>query len=140
MILEGETVASINSMKLEAENRMLKLRLPQNVIQRFLCDKSVITLSDNTHFGSVPEDILEEIKAYQDEFGNLVYHVVHSHFMGQETYECLAVSPYKDDWHYETPDKDGWTMSHSINITHPENTESGSVKIENKIGVLVRVG
>lgn len=140
MVLEGETLESVNSMKLEAEERMLKLGLPQNVIQRFLCDKSVLTLSDNTHSGSVPEDILKAIDVYQDEFKNLVYHVVHSHFMGQETYECLSVSPYKDDWDYETPDKNGWTMSHSINITHPENTESGSVKLENKNGVLVRVG
>lgn len=137
MVLEGEKLESKDSMKLEAEGRMMQLGLPVFVINRFL-KSDRLTVSDNTTFYDVPENIFNEIKKYQEEFQNLVYHVVHTHFLGNETYECLVVSPYKEDWNYEQPDKKGWTMSHSINITIPENTESGSIQLENKKGVLVR--
>lgn len=138
MVLENEELASKDSMKLEAEGRMRALGLGNYVINRFLIDDKLL-MSDNTTLVDVPEDILKKIEEYQNEFKNLVYHVVHAHIFGQETYECLSVSPYREDWSYEFPDKKGWTMSHSINITHPENTESGSIKLENKNGVLLRI-
>lgn len=139
MVLENEELASKDSMKLEAVGRMKTLGIPEYVIKRFEM-KDWLHMSDNTTIEEdIPEEILNKIKEYQDEFKNLVYHVVHTHLFGQETYECLAVSPYKEDWSYEFPDKKGWTMSHSINITHPENTESGSIQLENKNHVLVRI-
>ena len=139
MGLADEILAPKDAMKYEAEQRMEALGLSKEVIKDFI-DENILACSYNTHMMGVSPKILEEIKNYQAEFGNLIYHVVHSHFMGQETYECLAISPYMEDWDYEFPDEKKWTMSHSINITHPENTESGSIQLENKNGVLVRIG
>ena len=138
MVLEGEEIQSRESMKQEAEERMRTLGLPDLTIHKFM-DRDELILSDNTKYADVPEDILREIKQYEKEFDGLVYHVIHTHIFGMETYECLSVSPYKEDWDYERPDKKCWVMSHSINKTFPENTESGSIQVVNKLGVLCRV-
>lgn len=138
MVLENEKLATEGQMRKEALIRMEKLGLNNLVFSRFFL-KGELKCSDNTKVTDVPEFILSEIKAYQDEFKSLVYHVVHTHFCGMDTYECLTVSPYEEDWDYERPDDKGWTMSHSINLTIPENTESGSIQLVNKLGVLIRV-
>lgn len=118
----------------EASERMEVLGIYQGYIFLFLSESKVM-MSDNGIIKDVPKEILDKIAEFQNEFGNLVYHVIHTHIFGMETYECLTVSPYEEDWDYERPDKDGWTMSHSINVTVPEYTKSGSIQIKNIDGL-----
>ena len=139
MLIDEENLESRDTMKLEAEKRMKALKLPDHVIDKFLKEDR-LTLSDRIFFSDVPEDILKKIQEYESKFKNLVYHVIHSNFMGMETYECLTVSPYKDDWSYEFPDEKMQTMSHSINITIPGYSESGSIRLGNMGGLLFRIG
>ena len=97
--------------------------------------------SENKKFIEVPAEILMELRAWEKKYYNLVYHVIHSYYLGFETYECLSVSFYSDDWSFENETLDeGWPMSHSINITVPEYSESGTIQVENIKGSLVRVG
>ena len=57
-----------------------------------------------------------------------------------ETYECLSVSCYKEDWDFEREImKDNWVISHSLNITEPSFTESGSIRVIEKDGILYRI-
>ena len=124
-------------MKQEAISRMQRLELDESVIEDFKNGK--LSLSDHNRITDVPEDILRQINEWENKFHNLVYHVVHGDF-GYETYECLSVSNYKEDWDYENSIMDdNWVMSHSINIDIPRYTESGSIKVINNNGILKRI-
>ena len=124
-------------MKQEAISRMQRLELDEFVIEDFKNGK--LSLSDHNRITDVPEDILKQIKEWENKYHNLVYHVVHGGF-GYETYECLSVSNYKEDWDYEDSIMDdNWVMSHSINISIPAYTESGSIKVKNNNGILQRI-
>lgn len=124
-------------MKQEAISRMQRLELDESVIEDFKNGK--LSLSDHNRITDVPESILKQIKEWENQFHNLVYHVVHGDFMF-ETYECLSVSNYEEDWDYENSIMDdNWVMSHSINIDIPRYTESGSIKVRNYNGILKRI-
>ena len=136
-IAEDET-ETFESMKEEALKRMRILGLAKDVIISYE-DNNRLCCSENGQITNVPEKIIKEIGEWQDNFGNLIYHVIHSNFIF-ETYECLSVSCYKEDWDYEEKlINDMWVMSHSINVTVPEYTESGSICIRNVKGILTRV-
>lgn len=127
------------SMRKEAINRMQTAGLNQECINRFETDGKLM-MSDHGMLKDVPENIMKEIEQWQQLFNNLVYHVIHGDFICQ-TYECLSVSCYPEDWEYEREImNDGWIMSHSINIANPEYTESGSIKVKNDNGILRRIG
>lgn len=145
-----EPKMSREAMKDEALDRMELLGLPAYAKAAFKVD-DYLTLSDvsdnvfQSRVNGVREDIKKLIKAYEEKFGALIFHVIHTTglYEGTETYDCLSVSPYGSDWDYERDlmeDRgDMWAMSYSINVTVPDWSESGSIKIENHSGVLKRV-
>ena len=145
-----EPKMSHESMKDEALDRMELLGLPAYAKSAFKAD-DYLTLSDisdevcQSRVDGVPEGIKKIIKEHEEKFGALIFHVIHTTglYGGIETYDCLSVSPYKSDWDHERVlmenRGDTWTMAFSINVTIPEYTESGSIKIENHSGVLKRV-
>lgn len=147
---DDEPKMSREAMKDEALERMELLGLPPYAKAAFKVD-DYLTLSDvydkvcQSRVDGVPEDIKKLIKAYEEKFGALIFHVIHTKgiYVGFEYYDCLSVSPYESDWDYERnlmEDRgDTWVMSYSINVTKPEFTESGTIKIENHSGVLRRV-
>ena len=147
---DDEPKMSRESMKDEALDRMELLGLPPYAKAAFKVDE-YLTLSDisdkvcQSRVDGVPEDIKKLIKEYEEKFGALIYHVIHTKgiYVGFEYYDCLSVSPYESYWDYERDlmeDRgDTWAMSYSINVTKPEYTESGTIKIENHSGVLKRV-
>lgn len=142
-----EPKMSRDAMKDEALDRMEFLGLPSYAKAAFK-QSDMLTLSDindlvcSSRVDGVPEEIMKQIKAWEEKYGNYVYHVIHS--VGVfEMYNCLSVSGYESDWDYERDlmeDRgDTWAMAFCINVTKPEYTESGSIKIENHSGVLKRV-
>ena len=147
---DDEPKMSREAMKDEALERMELLGLPPYAKAAFKVDE-YLTFSDisdkvcQSRVDGVPEDIKKLIKEYEEKFGALIYHVIHTKgiYVGFEYYDCLSVSPYESDWDYERDlmeDRgDTWAMSYSINVTKPEYTESGTIKIENHSGVLKRV-
>ena len=133
-------MANKKEMKQEAISRMQQLKIDSDVIKLF-SENDKLMCSENGKFVEVPAEILIQLRAWEKKYYNLVYHVIHADYIGYETYECLSVSFYKEDWDYENARlNEGWPMSHSINVTMPYYTESGIVKIENIKGSLVRVG
>lgn len=147
---DDEPKMSREAMKNEALERMELLGLPPYAKAAFKVD-DYLTLSDvsdkvcQSRVDGVPEDIKKLIKEFEEKFGALIFHVIHTKgiYVGFEYYDCLSVSPYESDWDYERnlmEDRgDTWVMSYSINVTKPEFTESGTIKIENHSGVLRRV-
>ena len=147
---DDEPKMSREAMKDEALERMELLGLPAYAKAAFKVD-DYLTLSDisdkvcQSRVDGVPEDIKKLIKAYEEKFGVLIFHVIHTIGLYEETetYDCLSVSPYGSDWDYERDlmeDRgDMWSMSYSINVTVPDWSESGSIKIENHSGVIRRV-
>lgn len=147
---DDEPKMSREAMKDEALDRMELLGLPPYAKAAFKVD-DYLTLSDvsdkvcQSRVDGVPEDIKKLIKEFEEKFGALIFHVIHTKgiYVGFEYYDCLSVSPYESDWDYERnlmEDRgDTWVMSYSINVTKPEFTESGTIKIENHSGVLRRV-
>lgn len=142
-----EPKMSREAMKDEALDRMELLGLP-SYARAALKQSDMLTLSDindlecSSRVNGVPEEILKQIRSWEEKYGNYVYHVIHSEGVF-EMYNCLSVSGYESDWDYERglmEDRgDTWAMAFCINITKPEYTESGSIKIENHSGVLTRV-
>jgi hypothetical protein len=136
----SEKLESKKSMKLEAINRMKNLGLAAEAIDEFNL-KGNLLMSDYGQFKEVPEDIKRMIDEWEGRYFNLVYHVIHSKLCGFETYECLSVSCYKSDWIYENKRlSESWPMSHSINITNPDFTESGTIFVKEHNGTLLRMG
>lgn len=147
---DDEPKMSREVMKDEALERMELLGLPPYAKAAFKVD-DYLTLSDisdkvcQSRVDGVPEDIKKLIRAHEEKFGALIFHVIHTIglYEGTETYDCLSVSPYGSDWDYERDlmeDRgDMWAMSYSINVTAPDWSESGSIKIENHSGVFKRV-
>ncbi len=134
-----EEKASYEEMKKEALKRIAKIGLDNEIYSSFKENDKIIC-SDNGKMTEVPEHIMEGIKKWQDKYGNIVYHVIHSKLF-YETYECLSVSCYLSDWDYERNLLcTNWIMSHSINIDKPEYTESGSIKFFRQNGTLSRIG
>lgn len=127
------------AMKAEAVKRMKGLKLSDEAIiayeseNKLLCSYYVLQ-------SEVPHKILTEIRNWEKEFGNLVYHVVYSRLYGYEIYNALSVSNYIEDWEYETFMIDqGGTMAYTINVSKPDYSESGSIVLENHRGILRRI-
>lgn len=146
-LFDDELQMSREAMKKEALERMEILGLGSCVKSALKLD-DFLTLSDindlvcSSRVNGVPEDVLKDIRAWEEKFGNYVFHVIHS--VGVfDIYNCLTVSCYESDWDYERgmmEDRgDTWAMAFCINKTKPQYTESGSIKIENHSGVLKRV-
>lgn len=137
--LEGEEIATKEAMKEQSLKRMRKLQIQESVINEFE-NSDKILCSDNNKVTEVPPEIMEDIIKFSELYGNMIFHVLHSNFMDFELWEYLTVSPYPEDWEYENDlIDDMWTMSRSRNMTIPDFTESGSIKVINKNGVLKRV-
>lgn len=137
--LEDEEIATKEAMKEQSLKRMRKLQIHEFVINEFE-NSDKILCSDNNKVTEVPPEIMEDIIKFSELYGNMIFHVLHSNFMNCELWEYLTVSPYPEDWEYENDlIDDMWTMSRSINMTIPDFTESGSIKVINKNGVLKRV-
>lgn len=81
---------SSDSMKEEAIIRMRMLGLNPDIIYLYK-NNGKLCCSDKGNITDIPDNILKEIKDWENEYGNIIYHIIHADFM-YETYECLSVS------------------------------------------------
>ena len=126
------------AMKNEAIKRMKVLGIRADIINAFEEDK-LLCVNDGKVI-DVPLVILNKIRAWEEKFGNLAYHVVYSELWNYKIYNALSVSRYKEDWKYEQSLIDnGWAMAYTINVTKPEYSESGSICLLNQSGILQRI-
>lgn len=139
MILVEGKFLNKEQMKDLAIEYMSGLKIRQQVIDQFKEDDKILCSKGN-FIVDVPEAVLKQIRAWEDEFKNMAYHVVYSDFYGCRIYNALSVSHYKEDMSFEkTLITRSRAMSHSINLTIPEYTDSGSIGLREHNGVLERI-
>lgn len=138
--------ATENEMLEEAIRRMKLLDLHKNAIKEFK-DYLKLNLSEPIRMGGVKvgsliwlnELQMKLVGDWQEKTGNLVYHVIHSYTEFGELYDCLYVSPNKEEW---KDDRDGLSVgeaiAHCINVTAPDCSESGYIGVQKAFGGLVR--
>lgn len=139
MILVEGRFLNKEQMKDLAIEYMHGLKVRQQVIDQFK-ENDKILCSRGNFIVDVPEAVLKQIRAWEDKFKNMAYHVVYSDFYGCRIYNALSVSHYEEDMSFEnmliTRSR---AMSYSINLTIPEYTDCGSIGLKERNGVLERI-
>ena len=140
MYLEDEDdIVKKDEAKEEAIKRMNKLNISSEVIDTY---KSLDTIfcSCRGCLSPVSKEELQIVKKFESNFGNYVYHIIHSFSNIGETYELLYVSCYKEDWEWENANIDsGYLLVYAENLTIPSFSESGSIIVKNINGSLLRI-
>lgn len=132
-------MAKSELLKQEAIKRMKMLKINDDVVTIFNSSNKLLC-SNYGFITEVPPNILQQIKDWEKRYGNLAYHVIYSKLFGYEIYNALSVSNYKEDWIYERRIiNDGWAMAYTVNVTKPDFSESGSIKLYNFQGILERI-
>ncbi|MCR5509282.1 MAG: hypothetical protein K6F34_11435 [Lachnospiraceae bacterium] len=81
------------------------------------------------------EPYLQKIRAVEQEFDVLVYHVIHSYTEFGELLNLLFVSKYDEEWEMDEENiKKGLHLCYVINLTHPEWSEMGTISIKKTVG------
>lgn len=135
----GVIMAKSELLKQEAIKRMKMLKINDDVVNIYNLSNKLLC-SNYGFITEVPSNILQQIKDWEKRYGNLAYHVIYSKLFGYEIYNALSVSNYKEDWIYERRIiNDGWAMAYTVNVTKPDYSESGSIKLYNFQGILERI-
>lgn len=135
----GVIMAKSELLKQEAIKRMKMLKINDDVVTIFNSSNKLLC-SNYGFITEVPPNVIQQIKDWEKRYGNLAYHVIYSKLFGYEIYNALSVSNYKEDWIYERGIiNDGWAMAYTVNVTKPDYSESGSIKLYNFQGILERI-
>lgn len=126
--------------KLEALKRMERLGLHPNVIKEFRTEGK-LNISENKGVLFWLNDKQKEIvREFENESGNLVFHVVHSFTQFGELYNMFYVSKFEEEWERDLSDiNDGNCCVYVKNISDDWCSEYGYIGFKKCIGGLVRV-
>ena len=128
--------------KTEALKRMKALDLFAPCIKAFE-KRNEVQLSEMTgglYEFSGEEELTAKVKAFEEEYNALVYHVIHTFTGFGELYSFLYVSDHQDEWEYDNEDiKENYTMAYVWNKDDEWCSEFGSIAVRQKFGGLVRV-
>lgn len=126
--------------KAEAIARMKKLGIIEDAIKQFE-DDNVVMVSENGFLYWLDDEQKEIVKEFEDEYGALVYMVIHNMTLFGELLSMLYVSKHQDEWVYDNEDIEaGYAIAFVKNLDDDFCSEIGSIAIERKYGGLVRVG
>lgn len=129
--------------KTEALKRMKTLQLFTPCIKAFE-KRNEVQLSEMTgglYEFSGNEELTVKVKAFEEEYNALVYHVIHTYTQFGELYSFLYVSDHQDEWDMDNEDiKDNYAMVYVWNKDDEWCSEFGSIAVRQKFGGLVRVG
>ena len=124
---------------LEAVNRMKLLGLHENAIQDFV-NEGKLNLSDNGFLIWLNESEQNIVDQWQQETGNLVYHVVKTRTTFGLMYSFFYVSKYEEEWFMDNADlQEGYAVCYVYNADDELSSEYGSIGFEMKFGGIVRV-
>ena len=129
-------------MKEEAIKRMKKLGLHYNVIRDF--SKKDCVLNKSETMGSLfwlTDEEKEIVKKIEDEYGIMVYHIIHHNAEFGECYCMLYVSQYEEDWQADSELIDeNLVYAYVYNKDDDFCSEFGTIAIKKAFGGLVRIG
>ena len=132
-------------MKAEALKRMEMLGLHENVVHEF--EEGTLNYSDRMRMFGKPVGVLywitpeveKLVRDFEEQFGGMVYHLMHTNTSFGELVEMLFVSKYEEEWETDIEDiKSGEMLAYVYNLTYPEFSEFGHIGIKKAYGGLVR--
>ena len=132
---------SIETKKAEAIKRMKALDLYKPYITLFKNDNKIF-LSEMT--GGVYEfdddaELNAKIKAFEEEYNAIVYHVIRTMTQFGDLYNFLYVSDHEDEWEMDNADiETGYALAYVWNKTDEWCSEFGSIGVKGKYGGIVR--
>lgn len=125
--------------KQEAIARMKKLDIYAPAITEFEKENLVNKSEHGGILYWLDENEQEMVKEFEEEYGAMVYHIIHNYTNFGELYSLLYVSKDKDEWDYDNDD-----LNHNICLAYVKNlnedafSEFGSIGIKSQFGGLVR--
>ena len=138
------TIVTKEEMKTECLKRLEMLNVHPNVIHDF--KDGVLNCSENP-LGALywlDDDMKKSIKAFEDEYGGMVYHVIKSWWRidggsAEEHWAFLYVSKNKDEWEYDRRLISNMTpYAYVDNRAYDWCSEIGSIGIQPRFGGVVR--
>lgn len=132
---------SMEMKKTEVIKRMKTLDLYKPYITLFEKDNQIF-LSEMT--GGVyefndNEELIAKVKAFEEEYNALVYHVIRTMTQFGELYNFLYVSDHQDEWEMDNEDIEaGYALAYVWNKTDEWCSEFGSIGVRGKFGGIVR--
>lgn len=135
------------AQKHEALLRMKKLRLHENVIREFTEDGTLYRsegarLPNGVRIGILywlTDDEKEMVREWEEQTGNMVYHVIQNRTEFGMLYSFLYVSTYTDEWEMDNEDLEaGCPVAYVKNVDDEFSSEYGGIGVESKWGALVR--
>lgn len=125
--------------KQEAIARMKKLDIYAPAITEFEKENLVNKSEHGGILYWLDENEQKMVKEFEEEYGAMVYHIIHNYTNFGELYSLLYVSKDKDEWDYDNDD-----LNHNICLAYVKNldedafSEFGSIGIKSQFGGLVR--
>ena len=126
--------------KAEAIKRMKKLKVISGAIKQFDEDGQIM-VCENGFLYWLDDEQKKMVKDFEEEYGGLVYMVIHNMTEFGELYSMLYVSQHEDEWNMDWEDlEDGIAMAFVKNVTDDFCSEIGCISIASRFGGIVRVG
>ena len=126
--------------KAEAIKRMKALKVIKDAVEQFE-KEDIVMVSENGILYWLDDEQEKMVKEFEEEYGCLVYMVVHNLTEFGELYSMLYVSKYQSEWAMDWEDlKDSIQMAYVKNVTDDFCSEFGSIAIRNRFGGIIRVG
>lgn len=127
-------------LRKEAVYRMTILGISEKTINDFMTDGKV-NISIKGVMCCLDECQLNMISKFEAETGCMVYHVIQNDSTIGRMLTFLYVSNSPEEWTMEHEDlKAGTPMAYVVNIDNDIYSEFGSVRIQNYLGGLIRIG
>lgn len=138
-LTEQKTKLKTEQIK-EALMRMKKLGLHSNVIKEF--DREGKLNKSETNMGILywlDEEEEKMVREWEDQTGNICYHVIKTPMVFGTCYSLLFVSPNVEEWEIDNEDlKCNSPLVYVFNADAPECSEYGCIRVTGRFGGLVR--
>lgn len=132
-------MANKQEQKKEAVKRLKALKIFSEAIKVFEKEGRVM-VSEGGFLYDANEDQKELISSFEEEFGGLVYIVIHNNTEIGELYSLLYVSKEEEEWKMDWEDmREGYQVAAVYNMSNyiPE-LDIGSIGIQPRFGGLIR--
>ena len=126
--------------KLEAINRMIKLKLHENVIKEFEIEDKLYKSEFHgiLYWLNVEEEKI--VRDWEQETGNLAYHIIHNNTEFGELLSIFYVSQHEEEWEMDRNDlNNDLAVVYVKNLSDDWCSEYGSIGFKRYIGGLVRI-
>lgn len=124
--------------ELEAEERIKKLNLHPNAVKEFLEGRK-LNLSERGMLYWLNDDEEKMVRSWEDETGNIVYHVIKNNMEFGLCYSFLYVSKYEEEWEDDNIDlEDGYPLAFVKNVDDDYSSEYGAIGISPRFGGIIR--